>query len=155
MVSHMQLSQKFEDSNENRNLPLQQEEGMALWDGRFTGGPAEEMQQFGESLSVDLLMWEEDILGSKAHSTMLYEVGLLTQEEMTKIHQGLDQVAEELRNGWQPSVSDEDIHMAVEGRLHEIIGAPAGKLHTARSRNDQVATDVRLWLRTRIKMLRE
>ena len=99
-------------------------------------------------------MWEEDILGSKAHSTMLYEVGLLTQEEMTKIHQGLDQVAEELRNGWQPSVSDEDIHMAVEGRLHEVIGASAGKLHTARSRNDQVATDVRLWLRTRIKMLR-
>ena len=89
----MRLLQKFEDSNKNRSLPLQMEESMALWDGRFTGGPAEEMQQFGESLSVDLLMWEEDILGSKAHSTMLYEVGLLTQEEMAQIHQGLDQVA--------------------------------------------------------------
>ena len=127
---------------------------MALWDGRFTGGPAEEMQRFGESLSVDLLMWEEDIWGSKAHSYMLCEVGLLSPEELTKIHQGLDQVSEELRNGWQPSIDNEDIHMAVEGRLHEIIGQVAGKLHTARSRNDQVATDVRLWLRTRISLLR-
>ena len=109
---------------------------MALWDGRFTGGPAEEMQRFGESLSVDLLMWEEDIWGSKAHSHMLCEVGLLTKEEMTKIHEGLDQVSEELRKGWQPSIDNEDIHMAVEGRLHEIIGPVLE--HTARSRNDQV-----------------
>ena len=99
---------------------------MALWDGRFTGGPAEEMKTFGESLSVDLLMWEEDIWGSKAHSAMLHDVGLLTKEEMMQIHSGLDQVAEDLKNGWKPSIDQEDIHMAVEGRLHEIVGSVAG-----------------------------
>ena len=114
---------------------------MALWDSRFDGSPAEEMQRFGESLSVDLLMWREDIMGSKAHATMLQRVGLLTEDELNEILRGLDQVATELENGWTPDIINEDIHMAVEGRLHEIIGPVAGKLHTARSRNDQVATN--------------
>jgi argininosuccinate lyase len=126
---------------------------MALWSGRFEGGPAEEMQVFSESLSTDLLMWEEDIAGSMAHATMLGEVGLLSAEEVSTIHAGLQQVADELRGGWVPGVDQEDIHMAVEGRLHAIIGTVAGKLHTARSRNDQVALDVRLWLRTRLDQL--
>ena len=126
---------------------------MALWSGRFEGGPAEEMQVFSESLSTDLLMWEEDIAGSMAHATMLGEVGLLAAEEVTTIHDGLRQVAGELRGGWVPGVDQEDIHMAVEGRLHALIGPVAGKLHTARSRNDQVALDVRLWLRTRLDQL--
>jgi argininosuccinate lyase len=126
---------------------------MALWSGRFEGGPAEEMQVFSESLSTDLLMWEEDIAGSMAHATMLGEVGLLSSEEVSTIHAGLQKVSDELHGGWVPGVDQEDIHMAVEGRLHSIIGTVAGKLHTARSRNDQVALDVRLWLRTRLDQL--
>ena len=126
---------------------------MALWSGRFEGGPAEEMQVFSESLSTDLLMWEEDIAGSKAHATMLGEVGLMSADEVATIHEGLEKVAAELRGGWVPGVDQEDIHMAVEGRLHALIGPVAGKLHTARSRNDQVALDVRLWLRTRLDQL--
>ncbi|MDP7040774.1 MAG: argininosuccinate lyase [Myxococcota bacterium] len=126
---------------------------MALWDGRFSGGPAEEMQAFSESLSTDMHMWEEDIQGSIAHATMLAEVGILKSAECDAIIEGLNTVANELRDGWQPSIAEEDIHMAVESRLHELIGAQAGKLHTGRSRNDQVATDLRLWLRRRIDEL--
>lgn len=133
---------------------------MALWDGRFRGGPAEEMLRFGESLGTDLPMWREDIAGSKAHSTMLAQVGLLTADELSEIHRGLDLVAAELAaaeegqpGGWTPGVELEDIHMAVETRLQHHIGELAGKLHTARSRNDQVATDVRLWLRARLDLL--
>ena len=127
---------------------------MALWDGRFDGSPNELMQQFGESITIDLQMWREDIQGSKAHSQMLFEVGLLSEGERDLIHRGLEQVAAELAGGWTPGIELEDIHMAVETRLHDIIGPVAGKLHTARSRNDQVATDVRLWLRSRMTIVR-
>jgi argininosuccinate lyase len=127
---------------------------MSLWGGRFSGSPAEEMQRFSESLSVDLRMAEEDIQGSVAHATMLEEVGLLTAAEGAAIRQGLAQVAEELRTGeFRPGIELEDIHMAVETRLIALIGEPGGKLHTARSRNDQVATDVRLWLKGRLQDL--
>ena len=126
---------------------------MALWDGRFSRGPAEEMMAFSESLGTDLLMWEEDILGSVAHATMLGEVGVLSAEEAAHIVAGLGRVASDLRDGWRPGPEAEDIHMAVEGRLHEHIGPLAGKLHTARSRNDQVATDVRLWVRKHLGLL--
>jgi len=128
---------------------------MALWDGRFANGPAEEMQQFSESLSTDLQMWKQDIQGSIAHATMLHEVSLLTKAERDTLIAGLREVGRELDDpeGWRPSIADEDIHMAVEGRLHMLVGPIAGKLHTARSRNDQVATDVRLWLRARLDQL--
>ena len=126
---------------------------MALWSGRFEGGPAEEMLAYSESLSTDLLMWEEDIMGSRAHVTMLCEVGLLTERERDEILGGLSTVETELEGGWHPGFDQEDIHMAVEGRLAAHIGPVAGKLHTARSRNDQVATDVRLWLRGRLDRL--
>ena len=126
---------------------------MALWDGRFDSQPAVEMQHFGESIGVDLMMWREDIQGSIAHATMLSEVGLITSEELELITEGLEQVASELNDGWVPGIDQEDIHMAVEGRLHELIGPVAGKLHTARSRNDQVATDVRLWMKHQIQHL--
>ena len=126
---------------------------MALWSGRFAGGPAAEMQAFSESLSTDLLMWREDIQGSRAHATMLCAVGLLEDEELKLILDGLDQVGEELAAGWVPGIDQEDVHMAVEGRLLALIGPVAGKLHTPRSRNDQVATDVRLWLRGRLDTL--
>ncbi len=126
---------------------------MALWDGRFEGGPAAEMQAFSESLGDDLRLWREDIAGSRAHATMLAEVGLLADAERDSLLEGLDAVAADLEAGWVPGVEDEDIHMAVERRLHDKVGAVAGKLHTARSRNDQVATDMRLWLRGAIDQL--
>ena len=128
---------------------------MSLWGGRFTGGPADEMQVFSESLSTDLQMWREDIEGSQAHAKMLEEVGLISTSEYQEIRDGLDSVAEDLASGWRPGIDQEDIHMAVEGRLHDKIGAVAGKLHTARSRNDQVATDVRLWLRGALESLND
>lgn len=128
---------------------------MALWGGRFEGGPNAEMQVFSESLDTDMLMWREDIAGSLAHVTMLGEVGLLTESEAEEIRQGLRKVEADIEAGWMPGMELEDIHMAVETKLGEHIGALAGKLHTARSRNDQVATDVRLWLRARLDTLDE
>lgn len=129
---------------------------MALWDGRFSGGPAEDMVRFSESLGVDMRMWREDIEGSRAHAAGLAHVGLLTTEELSTLLEGLDQVAAELESGaFVPTPEHEDIHMAVEARLTEIVGAVGAKLHTARSRNDQVATDVRLWMRSRMVALRE
>jgi argininosuccinate lyase len=127
---------------------------MALWDGRFSGGPAEDMVQFSESMGVDLRMWREDIEGSRAHAMGLHHVGLLTAEELAELLDGLDRVAAELADGtYVPTAAHEDIHMAVEARLTELIGPTGSKLHTARSRNDQVATDVRLWMRTRMVAL--
>ncbi|MFK7930319.1 MAG: argininosuccinate lyase [Myxococcota bacterium] len=128
---------------------------MALWDGRFSGGPAEDMVRFGQSLDVDLLMWREDLEGSRAHVQMLGDVGLLQPDEVLEILRGLDAVGAELESGtYVPGPELEDVHMAVESRLIEIVGPVGAKLHTARSRNDQVATDVRLWLRARLGALR-
>ena len=86
---------------------------MALWDGRFEGSPAQEMQEFGESLGVDIQMWREDIMGSVAHCKMLCHVGLLTENERDQIIEGLGLVGQDLENGWRPGIEDEDIHMAV------------------------------------------
>ncbi len=127
---------------------------MALWDGRFGEGPADEMLHFSESLGVDLGMVEEDVAGSVAHATMLEEVGLLTAAEGRELRDGLARVLAEARAGdFRPGLAHEDVHMAVEARLTELVGEVGGKLHTARSRNDQVATDVRLWLKTRLVAL--
>ena len=129
-------------------------EQMALWDGRFGGGPAEEMQRFSESIGVDLRMFNEDIDGSKAHATMLGAVGLISKAEADALCEGLEAVREDISSGtWTPSIALEDVHMAVETRLGEHVGDLAGKLHTARSRNDQVATDVRLWLKKHLSTL--
>jgi len=114
------------------------------------------MIAFGESLDVDMRMWREDIQGSRAHATMLAEVGLLTEEELSTLLVGLDQVASELESGaFVPGPELEDIHMAVETRLTQVVGDVGAKLHTARSRNDQVATDLRLWMRTALTTLWE
>ena len=124
---------------------------MALWDGRFGEKPDAEMIAFGESLSVDLAMLDEDVAGSKAHATMLGEVGLLTVADVATLHAGLDAVRGEIATrAWVPGPEHEDVHMAVEARLTEKVGAVGGRLHTARSRNDQVATDSRLWLKNRL-----
>lgn len=116
-----------------------------LWHGRFEGGPSEALQQLNDSLPFDQRMFREDIAGSRAHVTMLESVGLLTAVELGGILAALDEVEGEIEDGrMQWESSDEDIHTAVERRVTEL--EPAGaKMHTGRSRNDQVATDVRLW----------
>lgn len=126
-----------------------------LWGGRFTGGMDPLMEVFNASIGFDKRMWEVDLQGSQAYARALARSGLLTEAEANEIVAGLDQVATEWENGtFAIQSSDEDIHTANERRLTELIGAVAGKLHTGRSRNDQVATDVRLWLRREIQELR-
>jgi len=121
---------------------------MSLLRGLFDEETDDLLRRFASSLDIDLLMAEEDIQGSMAHAMMLGEAGLLSDDEAVTLHQGLERIRDELREGlWAPDDSQEDIHMAVEARLIELVGPVGGKLHTARSRNDQVATDVRLWLR--------
>jgi len=125
-----------------------------LWGGRFTGATDPLMERFNASISFDQRMWKEDIQGSKAYSLALAEAGLLTEEEAALICGGLDDISKEWESAtFEVKPSDEDIHSAVERRLHELIGRTAGKLHTGRSRNDQVATDVRLWLKAQIDQL--
>uniref|UniRef100_A0A7N4P7P2 Argininosuccinate lyase n=1 Tax=Sarcophilus harrisii TaxID=9305 RepID=A0A7N4P7P2_SARHA len=119
-----------------------------LWGGRFVGSIDPIMEKFNSSISYDRRMWEADIQGSKAYSKGLQQAGLLTKAELDKILQGLDKVAEEWAIGtFAQNPNDEDIHTANERRLKELIGETAGKLHTGRSRNDQVVTDLRLWMR--------
>ena len=122
--------------------------------GRFTQPTSGDMQRFSSSLAVDLRMLDEDVDGSIAHAAMLSEVGILTSEEANSMRAGLERVREEIASGaWIPGDEHEDVHMAVEARLTELIGEAGKKLHTARSRNDQVATDVRLWLKRRLERL--
>ena len=120
----------------------------ALWGGRFSGIPSEIMEAINASIGVDQRLALEDIAGSMAHAGMLAATGIISSEDGAAIQRGLDQIRTEVVNGemnWSATL--EDVHMNIEARLKEIIGEPAGRLHTARSRNDQVATDFRLWLR--------
>jgi len=122
------------------------ESGKTLWHGRFADGPAEALMAYTVSLPFDRRMWRDDVTGSAAHVRGLARCGLLTEVERDSILAALDQVAEEMAADTFVFVdSDEDIHTAVERRVTEIAGQAGGKLHTARSRNDQVATDLRLW----------
>ncbi|XP_065748413.1 argininosuccinate lyase isoform X2 [Phocoena phocoena] len=119
-----------------------------LWGGRFVGAVDPIMEKFNSSITYDQHLWEVDVQGSKAYSRGLQKAGILTKTEMDQILQGLDKVAEEWAQGtFKLSPNDEDIHTANERRLKELIGETAGKLHTGRSRNDQVVTDLRLWMR--------
>lgn len=121
-----------------------------LWHGRFAGGPSEALQALNDSLPFDQRMFREDIAGSQAHVRMLCEVGLFTEAERDGVLAALDTVGHEIESGsFDFQVNDEDIHTAVERRVTEL--DPAGaKMHTGRSRNDQVATDLRLWTRSAI-----
>jgi argininosuccinate lyase len=128
-----------------------QEKANAMWGGRFAQGPAAIMAEINASLPFDKRMWRQDIAGSKAHVAMLGATGILDAADVSAIDAGLDQVAAEYEENGPPSdLALEDIHMATEARLAELIGPVAGRLHTARSRNDQVATDFRLWVRDAI-----
>ncbi len=120
-----------------------------MWGGRFSQGPSAIMEEINASIDIDRRLWREDIAGSKAHADMLCAVGVISDADNTAIQKGLDDVAGEIERGeFAYSKALEDIHMNIEARLKELIGEPAGRLHTARSRNDQVATDFRLWTRT-------
>jgi argininosuccinate lyase len=124
------------------------------WGGRFTGGPAEIMRRINASIDIDKRLWAEDIAGSKAHCAMLVAQNILSPQDGAAIAAGLDQIRVEIEGGrFAFSEAHEDIHLNVEARLAELIGPAAGRLHTARSRNDQVATDLRLWLRATIDRL--
>src|SRR3954468_10046650 len=120
--------------------------GAALWHGRFAEAPADALMEFTASISIDRVMWRDDIAGSRAHVAGLAHVGLIEPAERDAVLSALDVTAAEMERGeFTFVVSDEDIHTAVERRVTELAGAAGAKLHTARSRNDQVATDLRLW----------
>ncbi len=122
-----------------------------MWGGRFAMSPAEIMEEINASIGFDKRMAAEDIAGSKAHASMLAAQGIITTDDLNALHAGLDQILAEIKDGsFTYSRALEDVHMNVEARLREIAGEPAGRLHTARSRNDQVATDFRLYLRAQI-----
>ena len=121
------------------------------WQGRFTGTTAPLMEKFNASIDIDKRLYQCDIKGSIAHAKMLKKIGILDEKELSQIIQGLTQIEQEIVSSqFDFKTSDEDIHMAIEKRLIHIIGPVGGKLHTARSRNDQVATDTRLYLKERI-----
>ena len=123
-------------------------ESNAMWGGRFASGPDAIMEAINASIGFDRKLAAEDIEGSKAHARMLAERGIIAADDAAAIIAGLDRISGEIARGeFNFSTKLEDIHMNVEARLAEIIGQPAGRLHTARSRNDQVAVDFRLWVK--------
>jgi argininosuccinate lyase len=125
-----------------------------MWGGRFAASPAEIMEEINASIGFDKRLAPQDIRASKAHAAMLAEAGIIGKEDVAAIIEGLDAVAAEIEGGkLEFSRALEDVHMNVESRLKEVIGTPAGRLHTARSRNDQVATDFKLYVRERIDAL--
>ena len=127
---------------------MAKDDGQQMWGGRFGGKPAELMRQINASIGFDKRLWREDIAASKAHAAMLRDQAIIAQEDADAIIAGLDTIAAEYeRDGVPENAELEDIHMTVEHRLGELIGPAAGRLHTARSRNDQVATDFKLWVR--------
>jgi argininosuccinate lyase len=127
---------------------MDQKSANQMWGGRFAAGPSAIMEAINASISFDQRMAAQDIAGSRAHAAMLAATGIITRDDAAAIDAGLAQVLTEITEGrFQFQTALEDIHMNVENRLREIIGTPAGRLHTARSRNDQVAVDFRMWVR--------
>jgi len=125
--------------------------GNTMWGGRFASAPSAIMEKINASIDFDWHLYRQDIAASKAHAEMLAKQGIITADDGRKIIHGLDTILSEIGTGkFKFKRALEDIHMNVESRLAELIGPPAGRLHTARSRNDQVATDFRLWVRDRI-----
>lgn len=129
---------------------------MKLWGGRFNKSSSSLLEQFNASIGFDNRMYNEDISGSIAHSKMLNKIGILTNEEQLKIENGLLEIKELIETGnFEFLIEDEDIHMSIEKKLTEKIGSLGGKLHTGRSRNDQVALDVRLYVKKEINLIKE
>lgn len=129
---------------------------MKLWSGRFQKEVSGELNDFNSSIHIDYRMYKEDILGSKAHVTMLGECNIISKEDSKKIKQGLDVILEKIENGKvELSKDQEDIHMNIETLLINEIGDVGKKLHTARSRNDQVALDTRMYLKNEVKIIQK
>src|SRR6187455_3770012 len=122
-----------------------------MWGGRFTSGPDAIMEEINASIDFDRHLYRQDIAASKAHAEMLAKQGIIAADDARKIARGLDTILSEIGSGkFKFKRALEDIHMNVESRLSDLVGAAAGRLHTARSRNDQVATDFKLWVRDAI-----
>ena len=135
---------------DRRNVAANQQ-----WGGRFAAGPSVVMEEINASIGFDQKLWRQDIQGSLAHAAMLAKVGIITAEDAHAISGGLEAIAQEIATGSFPfSTALEDIHMNIEARLAERIGEAGKRLHTGRSRNDQVATDFRLWVREAIDGIR-
>ena len=133
------------------NEDLRNTEANQQWGGRFAAGPSVIMQEINASIGFDRKMWRQDIAGSRAHAAMLARQGIITQDAAAAIDAGLAQITAEIEAGRFPFVAElEDIHMNIEARLTDRIGEAGKRLHTGRSRNDQVATDFRLWVRDAI-----
>src|SRR6202165_5604774 len=125
-----------------------------MWGGRFASGPGAIMEEINVSIDFDKALYRQDIAASKAHADMLAKQGIIAADDAKKIAHGLDTILSEITAGkFRFKRALEDIHMNVEARLADLIGPAAGRLHTARSRNDQVATDFRLWVRDAIDAL--
>jgi argininosuccinate lyase len=138
-------------SRKDNNGPADAPATNAQWGGRFSVGPDEIMERINASIGFDRRLYAQDIAGSQAHAAMLVAQGILDSDDGDAIALGLDTIRREIEGGqFAFSTALEDIHMNVEARLKELIGDAAGRLHTARSRNDQVATDFRLWVRDAI-----
>jgi len=136
------------------NLDAQASEKEKLWGGRFSESTDAFVEAFTASINFDKRLYKHDIAGSKAHAQMLNKVGILTDTEMRSIHNGLDEILADIEAGnMEWSIQLEDIHMNIEARLTDKIGVTGKKLHTGRSRNDQIATDIRLWLREQIDLI--
>ena len=128
--------------------------GNQMWGGRFASGPDEIMEEINASIDFDKILYAQDIAGSKAHGRMLVKQGIISAQDGADILQGLDTILSEIEAGeFKFSRALEDIHMNIESRLAELIGDAAGRLHTARSRNDQVALDFRLWVKQNAKQV--
>lgn len=119
--------------------------GHKLWGGRFSGGPAPELEAVNRSIGTDIRLWPFDIRLSQAWARGLVSAGVYSAAEADEVVAGLERVAARVAAGEQPQAADEDVHTFVDRLLHEEAPGPAGRLHTGRSRNDQVATDTRLW----------
>src|SRR5215210_6320677 len=127
------------------DAPQREHKRHKLWGGRFGTGPTPAFDALNNSIGIDFRLWPYDVRASKAWAMALYGAGVLTLEECTAIEKGLDGVEHRLMGGEQPIASDEDVHTMIDRLLHEEAGDVAPKLHTGRSRNDQVATATRLW----------
>src|ERR1700742_915445 len=137
-----------------RKTPKKKAAPNTMWGGRYALGPAEIMEKINASIGFDKKLYDQDIAGSQAHADMLVAQGILTAKDGRAIRQGLARVKDEIEQGkFKFSTKLEDIHFNVEQRLTDLIGPAGGRLHTARSRNDQVALDVRLWTRDTVDRL--
>ena len=140
----------------DKNIPKEKKQSSSIWGGRFERKPSKVMEKINSSISFDKRLYKEDILASVAHAKMLVKQGIISNADGKKIISGLNTIEKEIKkDNFQFKNELEDIHMNIENRLKEIIGDVAGKLHTARSRNDQVATDLRIWTRHSINILNE